>query len=118
MAEDDVTETTAAQAAKARAQSIADRLRVLLEEVDANEERDPGGVVQCMIYQSIAMLAYRVREFEIDLDFTKTFKMKGVNKNRYDEISVSLGEATIEKGGTLTNVKGKEAVVASRRGRR
>jgi hypothetical protein len=120
---DDATET-AVQVAKARAQSIADRLRVLLEEVNELDQRDPGGAVQGMIYQSIAMLSYRVREFEIDLDFSKQLKMKGLEKNKYEQVAVPLGEATIEKGGTLTNVEAKEAMVAcapkqqsSRRGR-
>jgi hypothetical protein len=121
---DDAT-TTAVEAAKARAKSIADRLRVLLEEVNELDNRDTGGVVQGMIYQSIAMLSYRVREFEIDSDFCKQLKMKGLEKNRYEQMAVPIGEATIEKGGTLTNVEAKEAMMAcapkpqsSRRGRR
>jgi hypothetical protein len=121
---DDAT-TTAAEAASARAKSIADRLRVLLEEVNKLDQRDTGNVVQGMIYQSIAMLSYRVREFEIDSDFSKQLKMKGLEKNKYEQMAVPLGEATIEKGGTLTNVEAKEAMMAcapkpqsSRRGRR
>jgi hypothetical protein len=69
-------------------------------------------------------LSYRVREFEIGLDFSKLLKMKGLEKNRYEQMAVPLGEATILKGGTLTNVEAKEAMVAcapkqqsSRRGR-
>jgi hypothetical protein len=108
---DDAT-TTAAQAAKARAQSIADRLRVLLEEVNELDQRDTGVVVQGMIYQSIAMLSYRVREFEIDLDFSKQLKMKGLEKSKYEQVAIPIGEATIVKGGTLTNVEAKEAMAA------
>jgi hypothetical protein len=122
---DDATTETAAEAAKTRAQSIADRLRVLLEEVNQLDQRDTGGVVQGMIYQSIAMLSYRLREFEIDSDFSKQLKMKGLAKNKYEQMAVPIGEATIEKGGTLTNVEAKAAMAAcapkpqsSRRGRR
>jgi hypothetical protein len=66
------------QAALARVQSIADRLRALLEEVDAHDERDPGGGVTGMINQTAAMVSYRVREFEIDFDFVKQLKLKNL----------------------------------------
>jgi hypothetical protein len=121
---DDATET-AAQAAKARSQSIADRLCTLLEETNELDQRDPGGGVSGMINQTAAMVAYRVREFEIDFDFTKQLKLKNLAKNMYQQVAVPIGEATIEKGATLTNAEAKEAMAAcaprqqpSRRNRR
>jgi hypothetical protein len=51
----------AAQAPKARARSIADRLCVLLELANELSERDfDGVVVACTINQTAAMVAYRV----------------------------------------------------------
>jgi hypothetical protein len=114
------------QAALARVQSIVDRLRALLEEVDAHDERDPGGGVTGMINQTAAMVSYRVREFEIDFDFVKQLKLKNLGKNMYEQIAIPLGEATIEKNATLTNPEAKAAIAEyaqrqqqpSRRGRR
>jgi hypothetical protein len=63
-----------------------------------------------MVCQTVAMLAYRVREFEIDLDFAAQLNMKGMRKNMYEQIAVPLGEATIVKGATLTNAEAKEAM--------
>jgi hypothetical protein len=112
--DDDVTTgtTTAAQAAaaKARSQSIADRLRKFLHDTSGKDERDPNGTVTGMVCQTVAMLAYRVREFEIDLDFAAQLNMKGMRKNMYEQIAVPLGEATIVKGATLTNAEAKEAM--------
>jgi hypothetical protein len=73
--------TPQAAANVARAQSIADRLRKLLQETSGMDERDPNGVVTGMIYQTVAMSSYRVREFEIDFDYTAQLKTKNLSKN-------------------------------------
>jgi hypothetical protein len=108
---DDTTET-AAQAAKARAQSVANRYCALLRIVEDLDERDPGMGVGGMVNQMAAMVAYRVREFEIDLDFNKHLKLKGLEKQRYLQCAVPVGDATIEKGATLTDAEGKAAMAA------
>jgi hypothetical protein len=73
----------AAQGAKKRAQSIANRFCALLKTVKELDQRDPVGVIKGTIYLSNAILAYRVREFEIDLDFNKQLKLEGLDKQRY-----------------------------------
>jgi hypothetical protein len=65
-----------------------------------------------MVNQMAAMVAYRVRDFEIDLDFNKQLKLEGLAKIEYEQVSVPVGDATIEKGATLTDAKGKAAMAA------
>jgi hypothetical protein len=108
---DDATET-AAQAAKTRAHSIANRFGALLKTVNELDERDPGMGVGGMVNQMAAMVAYRVREFGIHLDFNKRLKSEGLDKQRYLQCAVPVGDATIEKGATLTDAEGKAAMAA------
>jgi hypothetical protein len=65
-----------------------------------------------MVNQMAAMVAYRVREFQIDLDFNKQLKLEGLDKQRYLQCAVPVGDATIEKGATLTDAEGKAAMAA------
>jgi hypothetical protein len=110
---DDSTETrTAAQVAKTRAESIANRYRGVMEISEHLGERDPKNAVASMIYLCAAMVAYRVREFGINLDFNKQLKLEGFVKQRYEQLAVPGAKATIEKGTTLTEEEGKEAVLA------
>jgi hypothetical protein len=110
---DDSTETrTAAQVAKTRAQSIANRYCVVMEMAHHLGERDPENAVGGLTSLCAAMVAYRVREFEIDLDFIKELKLKGLLKQIFLQCTVPVANSIIEKGTTLTEAEGKEAVSA------
>jgi hypothetical protein len=110
---DDSTETrTAAQVAKTRAYSIANRYRIVMEIAEQLGERDPTNAVASMMALCAAMVANRVHEYDIDLDFNKELKLEGLELARYEQLAVPGANATIEKGTTLTEVEGKEAVMA------
>jgi hypothetical protein len=104
---DGATET-AAQAAKARAQSIGDRYCLILERAHVLDD----GAVETMVCMCAAIVACRIREFEIDLDFSKQLKLKGLTKQSYEQMAVPVGNATVEKGAALTEAEGKEAIMA------
>ena len=113
MADDATQRRTATQLAKTRAQSIANRYRMVMEMAEHLTERDPNNAVLSQMNLCAAMVAYRVREFGIDLDFNKQLKLDGLlGKQSYELLAVPVANATIGKGTNLTEAEGKKAILA------
>jgi hypothetical protein len=83
--------------AKTRAYSIANRYRIVMKIAEQLGERDPTNAVASMMALCAAMVANRVREYGIDLDFNKELKLEILELARYEQLVVPGANATIEK---------------------
>ncbi len=95
--------------------SFEERLNFIAEHIEKNlrcldktpDGRDVRDIIEAYHYQSIAMIVYRMREFNISEDqieaFEKKMRMNNINHSMYEQMSTPMAEATIKKGAALTN---------------
>jgi hypothetical protein len=109
-----------ADAFQSRMDFIFERLEKNLRILDKiPQERDPRGVNEAYHYQNIAMIMYRMKKHNIDVDtmkgFEKKLKIIKYKYAMYEQIAVPLGEATIDKGYALTNEESTRAMQDAKR---
>jgi len=114
------------EAAQRRAKwALVQQLKPALVKVwNAPESFDTGGTIEANLYQIASMLFCRLNEFGVKIagpatatkmtkdDITKLLGMKGTHKKMFNNFSLPIAEATLEKGRTLSNDETK-AILAT-----
>ena len=65
-------------------------------------QRDPGQTIQGNVQQCAAQLSVWCKKLDVCPNFEAGLQLKGSRKAMYNQLSYPVGEATIEKGSTLT----------------
>jgi hypothetical protein len=87
--------------------------KALTSVAHAPQELDPGCVLEGFLNQIAAMIAYRCRVDDtapFALDVVQILGLQGQREVMYRLCGVPLGEATIQKGGTLTMDESRAAM--------